>query len=268
MKENINVYEELIRIQQSGESAALCVLTKIEGSSPQIAGAKMIVEKNGKIIGTVGGGSLEKKLSEIALEVIESNVPRSVKYHLVKDLGMACGGEAEAYLEPIEGRSHLVIFGGGHIARPMATIGRLLGFKITVVDDREEWANRERFPDADEVVATDFSLFLKQYNSGIKDYVLIVTRGHEHDQLILEDVAKKNFGWLGMIGSKRKVGAAFDKLKNIGIQESVIQKIETPVGFDIGAVSPEEIAVSVAARLVQVRRKGLEATSQISILSR
>lgn len=259
MKEIINIFEEVVKLQAAGTPAALCVLTRVEGSSPQITGAKMIVTGDGKILGTTGGGAIEKKLTELCLEVIKTGVPQSAKFHLVKDLGMACGGEAEAYIEPIEGRGHLVIFGGGHIAQPMALTAKMLGFRVSVIDDRKEWASRERFPTVDDVIVSDWLPYLASQKFGKNDHLLIVTRGHEHDQTILEQVTRGEFAWLGMIGSKRKVGASFDRLRKAGIPEAVIARVESPVGLDIGAISPEEIAISVAARLVQVRRKAATA---------
>ena len=259
MKDTTNIFQELIRIQESGEEAALCVLTKVNGSSPQITGAKMIVTKSGRLIGTVGGGAIEKKLMEHSLEVINSQTPKTIQYHLVKDLNMACGGQVEAYIEPIETQGRLVLFGAGHVAKATAQVAKLLGFKVTVVDDRQEWANRELYPTADEIIVSEFSDYVKTQTFGAKDHLLIVTRGHSHDQLILESVIRGEFGWLGMIGSKSKVSAAFKRLREIGLSEDKIKRIESPVGLDIGAVSPEEIAISVTARLVQFKRKGIPA---------
>ena len=165
MKETINIYQEIIRIQESGEGAALCILISVDGSAPQIASAKMIVKESGEILGTVGGGAIENKLAELSLEVINSQQAKTVKLNLVTDLNMACGGQVQAYIEPIEGRDHLIIYGAGHIALPTCSIAKMLGFHVTVVDDRSEWANAERFPMADRVVVSDFLEFAQKYKA-------------------------------------------------------------------------------------------------------
>ncbi len=225
----------------------------------------MLVRADGSIHGTVGGGALEHKLRELCIDVIREATPRKVVLNLASDLGMTCGGAVEAFIEPLSSPDHLIIFGGGHIAEPMASIAKTLGFRVTVVDDRADWIREERFPSVDERVHLAFQEFLNERTFTSQDYLLIITRDHVHDFGILERVVGAPWKWLGMIGSVNKSRKAFSDLRAQGIPEDALSRVECPVGFDIGAVSPEEIAISIAARLIQVRQKGPEAPKAVSI---
>jgi xanthine dehydrogenase accessory factor len=234
----------------------LALVIRTGGSTPGAVGAKMLVLPDGSIRGTVGGGVLEARVISDALNAMEDGKgPRTLTYNL-EELGMRCGGEMVVYLEPIVSPKRVVIYGGGHVGTAVARLLRTLGCRITVVDEREEWANRERLPDIEEIVNKPFAEALAAQPPGPKDHVIIVTRGHEHDQQILESVIERRPAYLGMIGSRRKAATALEALREKKVAEELIAAVRTPLGLEIGAVTPEEIAVSVAAELIYLWRHG------------
>lgn len=250
---------ELQRLIDEEESGVLALVIRSVGSAPGKVGAKMIVLPDGSIRGTVGGGVVEARVIADALNALEDGRgPRNMHYKL-DELGMSCGGEMSVYLEPLEPPRRVIIYGGGHVAAATARVLKTLGCLITVVDDREEFANRERFPDADEIINRPFTEQLTAHPPGAKDHVLIVTRGHDHDQAVLESTIGRRPVYLGMIGSRKKAKHALDKLRARKVPEELIRQVRSPVGLDIGAVTPEEIAVSIAAELVLFWRRGNEA---------
>jgi xanthine dehydrogenase accessory factor len=181
--------------------------------------------------------------------------PRNMHYKL-DELGMSCGGEMSVYIEPMEPPRRIIIYGGGHVAAATARVLKTVGCILTVVDDRDEWANRERFPDADEIVNRPFPEQLTMSPPGPKDHVIIVTRGHDHDQVVLEGAIKKKPVYIGMIGSRKKSAQALERLRAKKVPDELIRAVRTPIGLDIGAVTPEEIAVSIVAELVLFWRRG------------
>ncbi|MDX1779105.1 MAG: XdhC/CoxI family protein, partial [Thermodesulfobacteriota bacterium] len=215
-------------------------------------GARMIVKADGSTAGTIGGGAVEKKITELALEGIEGGETKVIHYKL-EDLGMACGGGMSIFLEPLIAAPDLIIFGAGHIGSALSRIGSLLGFATTVVDSRDEFANRERVPWADKIVAQDYQKALQQLSFTDTSYLVILTHRHANDFEILEYCIKKPFYYLGMIGSRKKVATAFQQLREKGISEESIKRVHAPIGISIGAETPEEIAVSIAAQLVAVK---------------
>ncbi len=264
MKDTRDIYKEIIRLREEGKQAALCLVTNVTGSAPQVMGAKMLVLQDGSIVGTVGGGAFEHKVKAMAQDLLNSDfpMPKTISFDLGDDLGMTCGGGMSAYIEPLHVTERLFIFGAGHVGKAVASVGSLLGFKVIVVDDRAEWASEERFPEASQVVVSDFYEYLDTLEIRKGDYLLIVTRGHEHDRDILERVVRSQHTWLGMIGSRNKVAGVLQSLRDKGVPDECISRVEAPVGLKLGAVSPEEIAVSIAARLVQFKRLGASAANR------
>ena len=251
-----SIAQELSRIIDHEESGALVVVIGSSGSSPGKIGAKMLVKPDGQIHGTVGGGVLEARVMADALKALDDGLgPRSRRYELA-DLGMTCGGEITVYIEPLMAPRRIIIFGAGHVGSAISRQLRLLGCIITIVDDREEWANRERLPEADIIINQPFAAYLQDTPPTHRDHVIIVTRGHEQDQLVLEETIERNPAYLGMIGSRKKARAALRLLAEKGIAEDLIRGVHTPMGLDIGAVTPEEIAVSLAGELILLWRKG------------
>jgi xanthine dehydrogenase accessory factor len=215
----------------------------------------MLVYPDGTIKGTVGGGLLEQKIRDEALRCLRDKKPSLLEFTLDDQgsggIGTLCGGKVKVFVEPILGTPTMYLFGGGHIAVPLAQFAKALEFDIVVVDDRSEFANKDRFPLA-EVKVGDFTQVTKSLDFYENDCVVIITRGHEHDETVLREcLSKKEFpGYLGMIGSKEKVAATFTHLKEQGISNDLLAKVQAPIGLDIGARTPAEIAVSIVAEII------------------
>jgi len=252
-----SIYEELAKLEVAGVPCALVTVIRTSGSTPRKEGAKMIVKEDGSIVGSVGGGAFEKKIIEDALLALQEGTPRTVQYHLTYDLEMCCGGSAEAFIEPLVPAQKLFIFGAGHIGSALTKIGKLLGFHVTVVDDRPEFANAERLPDAGHIIGKRYDEAFADLHFDEKTYIVVVTHDHQYDKEVLEYCATQPFAYLGMIGSKRKAKRGLDYLRSRGARPEQIAKIHTPMGLDIGAQTPEEIAVSIAAEIIAVKY-GLE----------
>jgi len=250
-----DIFEEITRIRQERLTAALATVVSGETGVPGKTGFRMLVYPDGKILGTVGGGLLESKVRDEALRCIQEKTPRLLKLELDQTdhgIGVLCGGEAEVFVEPILPTSSIFIFGGGHIALPLAQFAKALGFAVVVIDDREEFASRERFPTADEVKAGDFYNIIKSIEFHSDDCVVIITHGHQHDEVVLKEcLSKKNrAGYIGMIGSKAKVTTVHAHLKQQGVSEESLASVNAPIGLDIGAKTPAEIAISIMAEIV------------------
>jgi xanthine dehydrogenase accessory factor len=253
-----DIYQEIVRIREEGGEAALATIVSATGSTPREKGAKMLVRADGSISGTIGGGSLEAQVIKEALKAIGEGKPRQLHFSLtakeVEEEGMLCGGEAEVFIEPILTPPTLYIFGGGHISLPLAKIGKLLGFKIAVIDDRAEFANADRFPEADTIIAEDFNKSFSRLKIDKSSYIVIVTRNHQYDDMVLEWAVGTKAKYLGMIGSKTKTKAVFSHLLAKGIAKEKLARVHAPIGVEINAQTPEEIAVSILAEIIKVRR--------------
>lgn len=252
-------FEEILKIKEEGKSAALATIIGTRGSTPREVGAKMLILEDGKILGTIGGGCLEAEVWQEAMKIIKEEKPRTVHFDLTdkkaEDNGMICGGVMDIYIEPIVPTPKVFIFGGGHISLSLAKICALVGFQVAVIDDRPQFANKERFPEAEEVIAEEFSFVLPRLKINRSSYLVIVTRGHAYDQEVLEWALNTEARYLGMIGSRKKIKTVYDNLTAKGIPTEKIQKVHAPVGLNIGALTPEEIAVSIVAEMIQERRK-------------
>jgi len=251
-----DIYQEIVKIRAEGEEAALVTVVSASGSTPREEGAKMLVRPDGSIVGTIGGGSLEARVIKEAIEQIKKGKPQRLSFKLKAghEPGMICGGDVEVFIEPIVSPPTLYIFGGGHIALPLAKMSKLLGFKIVVVDDRPEFANPERFPEAELTLAQDFDKVFNKLRIDKSSYIVIVTHGHKGDEVVLERAARTEAKYIGMIGSKTKNKAVFSHLLAKGIPQELLDKVCAPIGLEIHAQTPEEIAVSILAEIIQVRR--------------
>jgi xanthine dehydrogenase accessory factor len=248
----MDIFEEIVAAKKANVPVVLATVIESQGSAPREEGARMLIKSDGTTIGTIGGGSIEKVIADQAMKLMNAPSPQFVRYEL-KDIGMSCGGSMGIFLEPLHPAPRLIIFGAGHIGTALAQIGKMLDFTVVVVDNRPEFANRERLPWADTVIAEDYQSALKKILPLDNAYVIILTHKHVHDFEILERCVQQAFHYLGMIGSKTKVAKAFQQLREKGIDETVIQRIHAPIGVDIGANTPAEIALSIAAELVAVR---------------
>ena len=215
----------------------------------------MLVREDGSITGTVGGGAFEHQAIQRALDAIASGRPTRYSAHLTRDLGMCCGGAMEAWIEPLSPPDHLVIYGAGHVATATAALAVIADFTVTVVDDRDEWADPERFPSGVTVLEADPRRVLDQLPAGPRSYHLVVTHDHALDQDIVQALLPRDLGWIGLIGSRAKVAAFFVRYRAAGIDPALFERLSAPVGLDIGAETPEEIGISILAELVRVRRR-------------
>ena len=240
-----------------GESAALVTIIRTEGSTPQRVGAKMLVFADGRIVGTIGGGCYENDAFWKARRSLETRKPLIARYELADDIaeesGLICGGQMDVYIEPIEAAPHLYLIGAGHVAFHLAQAAEPVGFKVHVLDDREKFSNAERFPDAEEVIVDSIPSWLENTTFPANSYVVILTRGHRHDLDALRALSQRNLRYLGLIGSRAKVARLFEALGEESIPLDTLRQIHAPVGLDIGAITPQEIAVSILAELVAVK---------------
>jgi xanthine dehydrogenase accessory factor len=234
------IFQEIVQILSEGVKAILATSIQRSDSTPQ---GKLLIKADGTTLGSLGNDLLDRSVLEHARKCSGREEPILVSIR-----------EAEVYLEPISPTPALYIFGGGHISLPLVRIGKIIGFKVIVIDDRELYANKNRFPEADEVYALGFESFFDQFKLPPFAYVIIVTRGHQYDELVLERALKTEATYIGMIGSKRKVRYTYEQLKTRGVTEEELSRVHSPIGLDIKAETPEEIAVSILAEVIQKRR--------------
>jgi xanthine dehydrogenase accessory factor len=256
------VFDALTEALKRGEEAALVTIVSAQGSTPQRVGAKMLVFTDGRTVGTIGGGCYENDAFWKAREAIQSRKPTLVKYDLNDDFaeesGLVCGGQMQVYIEPLEPTPALYVIGAGHVGFHLARLAHTIGFKTHVLDDREKFASVERFPDAQSVTVDNIPDWLHRADIPASAYVVIVTRGHRHDLDALRSLAARDLRYLGLIGSKAKVARIYDALLEENMPPECLRRVHAPVGLDIGAVSPEEIAVAILAELIAVRRGKIE----------
>jgi xanthine dehydrogenase accessory factor len=254
---NREVFAAVAEALERGEAAALVTIVAARGSTPQRVGAKMLVFADGRSVGTIGGGCYESDASGKAREAIAARTPQLVHYELSDDFaqetGLICGGQMDVYIEPIEPSPELYIIGAGHVGYHLARLAHEVGFRVHVVDDREKFANRERFPTAEEVVADDISTWLASAALPPHAYAVVVTRGHTNDLEALRTLAPRELRYLGLIGSRAKVARMYDALTADGMPADRLTRIHAPIGLDIGAVTPQEIAVSILAELIAAK---------------
>lgn len=258
----MDVFEEIVRIRRIGQRAALATIVHTNGSIPSYEASRMLIRDDGSILGTVGGGCVEAEVWAAAKEVIQSEHPRKMTFNLnheaAYDSGLICGGTLEIFVEPILPQPMLYIFGGGHISAALASVAHQAGFSIGIVDDRDTFANVERFPTSSEIY-TSYEDAFEKIRPNSATYIVIVTRGHKDDMRVLSwavGTESRDFSprYIGMIGSKRKVASVYKALEMAGVSPGKFEHVHAPVGLDIGALTPEEIAVSITAELIAVRR--------------
>ncbi len=329
----MNVYQVIENFLQRKKRGMIATIITRAGSAPRDVGAKMFIDEDGKVCGTVGGGTMEHDICRKALSSMKKEVPEVLHFRMnareVASSGMICGGDVDVLLEPVLKKYEtlynrleylersgkrgilitrfnennftktliednmtingdnisdserdtflqylreskyfvadnmvieplltavkLYIFGAGHVSQYIAKIAKMIDFSVTVIDDREEFACKERFPDADEIIVEDFLKSFERLAFTGKEFVVIVTRGHQHDASVLSETLKKQTRYVGMIGSKRKVKMIFDHMRKAGFDEKIINTVHAPIGLSINAETPQEIAVSIIAELIKVR---------------
>ncbi len=253
-----DVLEAALRAEQDGEPAALVTVIATEGSTPQKAGAKMLVYADGRIVGTIGGGCVEAEMTWRARQAIDERRVQSASYDLTPDQagedGLVCGGRMQVFIEPVEGTPTLCLFGAGHVSQPLARLAKGAGFRVEVLDDRVKFCNRERFPDADLVVVDAIAAGASRLTIGRNTYAVVVTRGHGGDTDALAAVLGRGLRFVGLLGSRPKLVHVVTALEERGLPAEQLAEVRCPLGVEIGAVTPEEIAVSVLAEMIAVRR--------------
>ncbi len=253
----MDLFEEIVKMRRAGRRGALATIVHTNGSIPSYESSRMLVREDGSIAGTIGGGCVEAEVWAAAKEVMQKESPRKMVFHLNNeasyDNGLICGGTLEVFVEPILPQPVLYLFGGGHVSMAVAKAASAAGFAIGVVDDREAFANKERFPMAQEIYSSYEEAFEKLHPNAAS-YLVIVTRGHKEDMRVLAWAVRTEARYVGMIGSKRKVLSVYKALENEGYKPEGFERVYAPMGLEIGALSPEEIAVSIAAEMIAVRR--------------
>jgi xanthine dehydrogenase accessory factor len=253
----MDLFEEIVRMRRAGRRGALATIVHTNGSIPSYESSRMLVRDDGTIAGTVGGGCVEAEVWAAAKEVIRNEQPRKMTFNLnneaTYDAGLICGGTLEIFVEPILPQPMLYLFGGGHVSTAVARVAHQAGFAIGVIDDRDTFANAERFPMASEIY-TSYEEAFDKIKPTASSYLVIVTRGHKDDMRVVAWAVETEARYIGMIGSKRKVISVYKALEKEGFPLDKFERVHAPVGLEIGALTPEEIAVSIAAELIAVRR--------------
>lgn len=254
---NQEVFTALAEALERGEEVALVTIVAAHGSTPQRVGAKMLVYPDGRTVGTIGGGCYENDAFWKAREAITQRRPVNVKYELNDDFaqetGLVCGGQMEVFIEPVEASPDVYVFGAGHVGYFVAKLAHEVGFRVHVIDDREKFASAERFGEGIDVIVDDIPQWLASHNLPQTAYAVIVTRGHTHDLDAMRALSATPLRYLGLIGSKAKVRRIFDALLEEGARPDSLDGIHAPIGLDIGAITPQEIAVSIVAELIAAK---------------
>ena len=273
----MDIYEQIVELRRQGRRGAVATIVNVRGSIPSFQTAKMLVRDDGSIVGTIGGGCVEADVWQAAREVMESEKPKTLKFDLNQDpkydTGLVCGGTLEIFVEPVLPPALLYLFGAGHVAINLCRTAVPAGFDVIVTDDRSSYATKERFPAASQVHALEFDEAMRELDPNESSYIVIVTRGHRDDMRILRWAVQTKARYIGMIGSKRDLsvlrrvlGPERDLLKEReeGLPAHLFDRVHSPIGLDIGAVTPEEIAVAITAELIAFRR---HATSTLPHMS-
>lgn len=257
--EGMDLFEEVVRLRKLGQKCALATIVGVNGSIPSYESARILVREDGSMIGTIGGGCVEAEVWNAARDVIASERPKRLSFTLGQDAaydnGLICGGQLEVFVEPVVPQPRAFIFGAGHISKSLSKIADIAGFEPVVIDDREAFASRERFPEASAIHAAEYEEVFPKLDVTTSSYLIIVTRGHRDDMRVLRWAVTTPARYVAMIGSKRKVIAVVKELEKEGIPREAFERVSAPMGLAIGAITPEEIAVSVVAEMIAIRRQ-------------
>ena len=254
-------FEKIVELNKSGEPAAFAVVIKTEGSTPRKVGTKMVILRDGRIVGTLGGGDLEKRVIEEAINAIKQGQPRIAFFTLDIEEGkldMMCGGKLDIYIEPILPDAKLIIFGAGHITRSLAPLMKSAGFQVSIVEDSPDLLQKDKFTETEELIQTDMEQFAGNLPSDAQTYIVLLSRGFSRDKAILSKLIQKDFKYIGMIGSQRKIRTMEEELQKQGVPREAFSKLQAPIGLDIGAETPEEIAISIAAEIIAAKKGKLD----------
>ncbi|MDX2151827.1 MAG: XdhC/CoxI family protein [Bryobacteraceae bacterium] len=254
----MDVFEEVVRLRRLGQKCAVATIVQVRGSIPSYESAKLLVREDGSMAGTIGGGCVEAEVWNAAREVIETEKPRKLTFNLGQDAaydnGLICGGQLDVFIECVAPQPKAFVFGAGHISKSLSKVAQMAGFATAIVDNREAFANRERFPEADEIFAEEYEDVFPKLEVNASSYLVIVTRGHRDDMRVLRWAVTTEARYIAMVGSRRKVYAILKEFEKEGLNRERFERVFAPMGFEIGAVTPEEIAISVVAEMIAMRR--------------
>jgi len=254
----MDIFEEIVRLRKAGRKGALATIVEVQGSIPSHESSKILIRDDGSIAGTVGGGCVEAEVWSVAQEVMREERPRRLHFNLNAnpeyDNGLICGGSLDIFVEPILATPTAFIFGGGHVGLHVAKAAKLAGFEVVVADDREAFSSKERFPEAVETYSGPWEEIFPKIRINDHSYLVLVTRGHKGDLDCLRWAVSTPARYIGMIGSKRKFIEICRVLEREGVPAEKIERVHSPIGLDIGALTPEEIAVAIVAEMIAVRR--------------
>lgn len=254
-----SIYEAITELEKNNESGALCTVVKSEGSTPRHVGSKMLVYPGGKFIGTVGGGDLEHRVLDEAWMAMSDGQARILSYSMVDpargDPGV-CGGNVEVFVEPILPPAMIVVIGAGHVGKAVVHLAKWLGFRVAVSDDRAEFCNPEVTPGADAYYPVEMGKLPEQLKINRRTYIVITSRGSSVDALGLPSILDSKAGYIGVIGSRRRWLTTVKALKAKGVSEEKLAKVHSPMGLELNAETPEEIAVSIMAEILMIKDKG------------
>jgi len=248
----LDIYQEVLRIKQKGGAAILGTLISVDGTVPCDGNSKILLKTSGEKVGFfVGGEKIEQRILGEGDELLRSNKPMVLTLESKEE--HSGWKRMEVLLEPIFSEPTVYIFGAGHVSQQIVPLAKGVSFKVVVIDDRQMFANRERFPEADEIMVSEFEKCFEKLPINGSSYLVIVTRGHLYDGFVLEQAVKTNARYIGMIGSRKKIRTLYQNLMKNGVRKETLDKVYAPIGIDINSETPEEIAVSIVAQLIKIR---------------
>ena len=254
-----SIYQALAELENNSDSAALCTVTGSEGSTPRHVGSKMLVYPDGHFIGTVGGGELENRVIKAALQSIQDESAQTLSYTMADpsrgDPGV-CGGQVEVFVEPILPAPFLVVIGAGHVGKTVVHLAKWLGYRVALSDDRVEFCNPESTPDADAYYPVSMNELPKHVSIDKRTILILTTRGSAIDSAGLSPLLDSPAAYIGIIGSKRRWATTVKALQEKGISQEKISKVHSPMGLELQAETPEEIALSIMAEVMMLKDKG------------
>ena len=254
----MSIWHLVAELERENEAGVLCTIIHSQGSTPRHAGSKMLVYTDGSITGSVGGGELEARVIATALDSLQDGKPRRLEYNM-NDPGRGdpgvCGGTVEVYLEPISPQPTLVIVGAGHVGRAIAHLAHWLDFRVVVSDDRPEFCDPEVIPEAAEFFPVPLEDLTEQLKITPWTYMVLTTRSVDVDVPGLPKILETPAAYIGVIGSKRRWETTRRQLQDKGVSADKIDRVQSPMGIEIHAETPEEIAVSIMAEIIQIRRR-------------
>jgi xanthine dehydrogenase accessory factor len=257
--DHLAVYQALVEAQQQGIPSVLATIIETQGSMPRHVGSKMIVYADGGIVGTVGGGAMESSVIQVALDVLSTGKARTERYTLNRieagDPGI-CGGTATIFIEPLQLPPTLLVIGAGHVGQATAELGKWLGFRVILSDDRAELCNAEVVPNLDDYVVVAPDDITAHVPINANTYIVAVTRGLPIDGKLFPPILASSAAYIGLIGSRRRWALTRNKLKSLGITDEALNRVHSPIGLELEAETPKEIAISILSEIIMIRRGG------------